>query len=194
MIEAASKVTGLDHVKAIGPRTQVIFMGWDRAAVERAANQHPAADAKRLRGEKDKLQKPRESRQKRRERMHTDYLNSRGQQTRGSTPVGSYIVDCEALEKGWRGQAGNLSLDIHQTDTPGVFKADSDFGILEGVMIICSDESALDEYCARANGDDESHWGDEEETDDEGTDDEASIPATEDLKLGAKRKPPLLNP
>ncbi|KAF7131075.1 hypothetical protein CNMCM5793_004062 [Aspergillus hiratsukae] len=175
MIEAASKITGLHHMRAFGPKTQVIFMGWDRASVERAANQYPVEEARRLQDEKDE-------RENDREKIHMDYLNSRSQQTQDVTPVGTYIVDCETIEREWPDMADDLSLDIHRTDTPRVFKADFDFGVLEGVMIICSEKSALVEYCAQADGSEEE------------TDDEDSVPAKENVKLGAKRNPPASKP
>lgn len=144
--------------------------------METAANRHPAEDAKRLREEEDERRKKGENRQKRQEIMHTDYLNSRGQQTRDSTPVGL-----------------RSPVFPRQPFSNGVFKVEFDFGTLERVKIICPEESAHDEYCARANGDDKSYWddsADEERTDDEETDGEASIPVKGNPKLGAKRKPP----
>lgn len=189
IIEAASKITGLHHMKAFGPKTQVIFMGWDRAAVEKAANQYPVEEVRRLQDEEDE-------RENEREKEHMDYLNSRSQRSEDVNPVGSYIVDSEAIERGFPNMADDLSLDIHRTDTPGVFKADFDFGVLEGVMIICSEKFALDEYCARASGDDESDWNDsmDEEGSEEETHDEDSVPAKENFKLGAKRNPPASKP
>lgn len=184
MIEAASKITGLHHLRAFGPKTQVIFMGWDRAAVEKAANRYPVEEARRLQDEEDE-------RENGRKKIHMDYLNSRSQQTEDVTPVGTYIVDSEAIERGYPDMADDLSLDIHRTDTPGVFKADFDFGVLEGVMIICSEKFALGEYCA-----DESDWNDymDEEGSEEETDDEDSVPVKENVKLGAKRNPPASKP
>ncbi|RHZ47825.1 hypothetical protein CDV55_101056 [Aspergillus turcosus] len=183
MIEAASKIIGLHHMRAFGPKTQVIFMGWDRASVEKAANQHPVEEARRLQDEEDE-------RENEREKIHMDYLNSRSQRTEDVTPVGTYIVDCETIEREWPDMADDLRLDIHRTDTPGVFQADFDFGVLEGVMIICSEKVALDEYCAQANRDDSM----DEEGSEEETDDEDSVPAKENTKLGAKRKPPASKP
>ncbi|KAF7176372.1 hypothetical protein CNMCM7691_002501 [Aspergillus felis] len=184
-----NKITGLHHMRAFGPKTQVIFMGWDRGSVGKAANQHPVEEARRLQDEEDE-------RENERERLHMDYLNSRSQQTENVTPVGNYIVDCETIEREFPDMADDLSLDIHRTDTPGVFQADFNFGVLEGVMIICSEKSALDEYCAQANRDDESDWNDsvDEEGSEEETDNDDSVPATENVKLGAKRNPPASKP
>jgi hypothetical protein len=163
MIKAASKITSLHHVRAFGPKTQMIFMGWDEAAVKKASKQHSVEEAKRLQDEKDEWESGRD-------KMHMDYLNSRSQRKEDVTPVGAYIVDCEALERGWPDIADGLNLDIHLTDTPGVFKAEFDFGALEGVMIICSENSTLDEYYAQADRDDESDWNDS--TDEEGSEEE----------------------
>lgn len=185
MIEAASKVTGLHHMKAFGPNAQVIFMGWDRAAVEKAADQHPLEEARRLQDEDDE-------RENEREKLHMDYFNSREKRATDATPVGTYIVDSEVIEREYPDMADDLSLDIHRTDTPGVFKADFDLGVLEGVMIICSEKSALDEYCAQADRGDESDWNDSiDEEGSEEADDEDSVPAKKNFKLGAKRKPPV---
>jgi hypothetical protein len=156
--------------------------------VEKAAKQYPVEEARRLQNQKDE-------RENEREKIHKDYLNSRRKQKEDATPVGTYIVDCQKIERGWD-MAEDLSLDIHRTDTPGIFKADFDFGVLEGVMIICSDKSALDEYCAQADRDDESDWNDsmDEEESEEETDDEDSVPAKEKVKLGAKRNRPASKP
>lgn len=185
MMEAAGKVAGLHHMRALGPKTQVIFMGWDRAAVEEAANQHPAAEARRLQDEED-------ARENRRDRIHLDYLNRRSQRAEDVTPIGAYIVDCEAIEKGWPDMTEDLNLHIHRTDTPGVFKAEFDFGVLEGVMIICSEKVALDEYCAQADGDVEFDWNDsmDEEGSEEETDDEDTVLAMENFKPATKRNAP----
>lgn len=164
-------------------------MGWDRAAVEKAAKQLPEEEATRLQDEGDE-------RENEREEMHMDYLNNRSQQTKDVNPVGSYIVDCEAIESEWPDMTDDLSLDIHRTDTPGVFKADFDFGILEGVMIISSEKSVLDEYCAQADCDDGPDWSDsmDGEGSEEENNDEDGVPAKENSRLGAKRKPPASKP
>ncbi|EAW19308.1 uncharacterized protein NFIA_092690 [Aspergillus fischeri NRRL 181] len=185
MIEAASKITGLHHMRAFGPKAQVIFMEqpWRRQPIS------PVEEARRIQDEEDE-------RENEREQIHMDYLNSLSQQTEDVTPVGTYIVDSETIEREYPDMAGDLSLDIHRTDTPGVFKADFDFGILEGVMIICSEKFALDEYCAQADRDDESDWNDsmDEEGSEEETDDEDSVPTKRTVKLGAKRNPPASKP
>ncbi|KAJ5584013.1 uncharacterized protein N7459_003813 [Penicillium hispanicum] len=144
MIRAASKITDLHHMRSLGPKTQVIFMGWDEAAVEEAANHHPIEEARCLQDEEDEW------------------------------------------ERGWPGMAVDLSLDIHRTDTPGVFQAGFDFGVLKGVTIICSDQFALDEYCAQADRHGESDWNSYLE---EEFDEEDGVLAEEYFQLGAKRNP-----
>jgi hypothetical protein len=132
MTEAASRIAGLHHKKAFGPQTQTIFMGWDATAVEEAAKGHAAEETKRLQDEENE-------RQSEREKMHTDYLNTltqpkgRAKALKHLTPVGSYIIDSEDIEQQYRDLADDLGLDIDHTDMPGVFKAEFDFGILEGV-------------------------------------------------------------
>ncbi|KAK2756546.1 hypothetical protein FQN54_005439 [Arachnomyces sp. PD_36] len=167
MVDAAGKIAGLHHVKVFGPETQVIFMGWDREAVEKRAKEYPVEERKRVQDEEDE-------RENEREEMHRDLLKSR--RRRGNpkdvSPVGSYIVDCEEIESNWPDMAADLTLDIHRTYTPGVFKVEFDFGVLEGVMIICSERSTLDEYCAQADRDPEPDWDDDDDSDDDDDEDE----------------------
>jgi hypothetical protein len=80
--------------------------------------------------------------------MHTDYLKSlKKKKNQNPSPVGSYIIDCEEIEGQWPDEADDLSLNIHLTEDPNVFKFDFDFGILEGVMIISANASFLLNYC-----------------------------------------------
>lgn len=89
--------------------------------------------------------------------------------------MGSYIVDSAAFEDYYgTGRTDELSLDIHETDTPGVFQAEFDFGVLEGVMILCADEDTLNEYCMDSDDDDEES--------------EASDSDEEGYAVGSKRK------
>lgn len=98
MTEAASKVAGLHYKKAFGPQTQTIFMGWDAAAVEKAAKGHAAGEKKRLQDEDNE-------RQGKREKIHTDYPNTlpqpkgRAKTFKHLTPFGSYVIDSEDIEK-----------------------------------------------------------------------------------------------
>jgi hypothetical protein len=57
-----------------------------------------------------------------------------------------------------------MTLDIHETETPGIFGGDFDFGVLEGVLILSNDKDALVEYCAHLDSEDESE-SDEFDTD-----------------------------
>ncbi|KAL5360223.1 hypothetical protein BJX96DRAFT_69107 [Aspergillus floccosus] len=175
MIKAASKVTDLYHMKAYGPDTQVILMGWNRAVVEREAAWHPIEEARRLQIEKDKLDKERRI-------LHMDYLNSRRGQNRDATPVGGYIVVCETIERGWPGMADDLSINIHPTLTPGIFKADFDLGFSKGVVIISSNKAALNGYCGEADSDND------KETDGD------SVPAEKNHKAGSQKRPPISRP
>jgi hypothetical protein len=86
------------------------------------------------------------------------------------SPVGSYIVEIEYLAKNFQvcaDNADNLRIDIHKTDTPGVFQANFEFEVFEGIMMICSQPDVLEEYCLEADrqaefSEDSGHEEDEE--------------------------------
>jgi hypothetical protein len=181
VIEAASKVPGLNHKNALGPDTQMIYIGWDAAAVDKAAKGHAAKDKKAKQAKAKEREKAQEKAQQARDKLHTDYLKTltrpkgKAKATKKVSPVGSYIVDSEAFEDYYgTGRTDELRLDIHKTDTPGVFQAEFDFGVLEGVMILCADEDTLNEYCMDSDDDDEES--------------EASDSDEEGYAVGSKRK------
>ncbi|KAL3493836.1 hypothetical protein BJX62DRAFT_234951 [Aspergillus germanicus] len=174
MREAASKVEGLHYETGWGPNTRTIFMGWDSEAVKAAAERHAAAE-KEAEAEEKKLRAQEKERQKGREKMHKDYVQSLKKSCRKAkppSPVGSYIVDCQEIERNWPDLVDDSSLDIHDTDEPGVFQACFDFGILEGVMIIGKDSAMVEQYFSQADDDDEGYldeycWDEDEDEDDE---------------------------
>jgi hypothetical protein len=180
MCEAAKKVGGLHHARGLGPKTQTIFMGWDLAAVSKAAKEHAAKEAKVLKAADDERDSERAT-------LHADYLRSlnpkkNSKKSKKYSPVGSYIVDCKDIEEGWSNQADELSIDIQNTDQPGIFEASFDFGVLEGIMILGKDETTLEEYCSRLDLEAESE-DDEDDFDDEDGTEEDGKPVT-----GGKRK------
>jgi hypothetical protein len=165
--------------------TLTIFLGWDAAAVMEAAKAHPAREAKELQIEK-------EERQKERAAKYQQYLDTMKPKKGAKcapvkSPVGSYIVDCEAIEKEWRKQAENMTLSIYEEDEAGIFQASFDFGILEGIMIISTEKDALEEYCSQHNCETESD-DDGVEGDDQDEDDENEGDGVKQLVLRPKRK------
>ncbi|KAJ5379113.1 hypothetical protein N7509_012232 [Penicillium cosmopolitanum] len=185
MIEAATMIPGLHHKKAFGPKTQVIFMGWDEAAVGKAANQHSSDETRRL---KDKESE----RENGREKLHQDYLLKLGRKTEDVSPIGRYNVDCAPIENGFLDKPTDLVLNIHRTETPGIFKVAFDFGVVEGVMLMCLEEVALDKYCAQAGRGHEENSADslDEEDSEEDLVDGGGISTKKNLKLGNKRGRP----
>lgn len=149
MREAAAGVAGLYHETGYGPKTQTIFMGWNATAVKAAAKTHAAKESKEMQAEKD-------AEQEERAEAHDDYLKTLGRRkgNKGFSPVGSYIIDCDEIAGNWPRQAADMSLDIAGTDRAGIFKASFQFGILEGVMILGTDEHAVDRYCAALDDED----------------------------------------
>lgn len=77
--------------------------------------------------------------EKERAAKHAEYLSKRSSNV---SLVGTYIVDCKQIEKGWD-NTDNLELVITTTSLPGIYQATFDFGILEGVMMLCADEYVL---------------------------------------------------
>ncbi|KAG0648135.1 hypothetical protein D0Z07_5989 [Hyphodiscus hymeniophilus] len=199
MREATSKVAGLHQEAGLGPKTQTIFMGWDSIAVSKAAKGHAAKEAKELQAAKDERENERVA-------LHTDYLNNLKRKkafkaSQAYSPVGSYIINCKEIEEQWPDQADDLSLDIRETEEPGVFDVSFDFGVLEGVMIISAEENTLERYCSQldregreAESDWDENWsGRESEEEDEekfANDDENGGEVGDNKKpiTGSKRK------
>ncbi|KAI9042127.1 uncharacterized protein KD926_006046 [Aspergillus affinis] len=172
MQEAADRVTGLHHETGKGSGTKTVYMGWNEAAVQKAAKGHAAK-------EKAEIEAADREREKERAKLHADYCR---QARKGTSPVGSYIVDCEMIEGGWPDVTEDLGLNIHATGEPGIFKAEFDFGVLEGVMIIGVDKAGLERYCAQEDesSEYEDGWDEESSEDDVGQ--------GERSKAGSKRK------
>jgi len=145
--EAAGKRAGLHHETGKGPKTHPIFLGWDEAAVSKAAKDHVENETKTMLAAELARVTERNGR-------HADYLRKLQEKTaatNGSTtysPVGSYIVDCKEIETQWPDDAGNLTMDIQPTQEPGIFEARFDFGMLVGVMRIGESAQAVKQYCA----------------------------------------------
>jgi hypothetical protein len=161
--EAASKVAGLHQQTGHEPKTQTIFLGWDSSIVSQAAKGHSTRETKAAKAVD-------EEREMERAQEHTDYLKILQQKKKGAqtySPVGTYIIDCDEIEGQWLDQADDLSLDIRATDETEVFEASFDFGVLEGVMIMCTDEKILEEHCSQLECDDSEYDDEDEDNEDE---------------------------
>jgi hypothetical protein len=151
-----------------------MYIGWDRKAVDAAANRHAREEA---------AQREEQAEQEaERAAEHKKYLaDMKKKTTKGHmspSPIGRYTIDCQAIENNWPGEAENMTLSIQPTQTSGVFQVHFDFGILKGMMMISSDESALAPFSAD-NEDDE----DDDDSEGDTNDDPHERPAT-----GSKRK------
>ncbi|KAI1419720.1 hypothetical protein F5Y12DRAFT_205347 [Xylaria sp. FL1777] len=157
--DAVDQISGLHHATGNGPETQTIFIGWDSAAVNQAAERHASEEAKAAKAAN-------QEREQERSELHDEYLETlkRKKGSKAYSPVGTYIVDCQEIEGQWPDQADDLSLDIQATDEPGIYEASFDFGILEGVMIIGRDEMAVKQYCSQldSESDDEEDSSEDE--------------------------------
>ncbi|KAI1121214.1 hypothetical protein F5Y10DRAFT_256800 [Nemania abortiva] len=182
MRKAASGIAGLHQATGHGPKTQTIYMGWDFAAVEQAAKEHAAKEARAVKAADDE-------REKERAEEHASYL--KGLKKRKGplkySPIGQYIIDCRTIEEGWSiTQADDWSFDIYPTDQEGVFEASFDFGVHEGIMVMSTDEKILDEYCSQLDTDTDDNEDDYDEDDDDDDDDDAAR-----VETGSKRKTPV---
>ncbi|KAJ5361354.1 hypothetical protein N7541_002198 [Penicillium brevicompactum] len=165
LMEAAAKIPGLHSIMRFFSMTQVLFLGWDSAAVEKTANEHADRKRKELQKREDDRKAAEEIQRGLRRQLHLDYIErrSKGQANASQqSPVGTYTVDCKGIQEQWS-DMDNLSMDIRNSDLPGVFIADIDFGIVKGIMIICAQQSLLNEYCFSLDGHEEenSEFGDE---------------------------------
>ncbi|KAK9437684.1 AT hook, DNA-binding motif protein [Metarhizium brunneum] len=155
LVEAASKVPGLQFATGYGPKTQVVFMGWTSAAVKKAANEHPAKEKKEVQALKQEHEDGRTAK-------HNAYLEAL-KEKRGPkkySPVGSYMIDCEEITDNWPDDAKNMTLNIRTTEERGVYEAKFDFGMFIGAMVICDNKATLVQYCAELDREAESRLSD----------------------------------
>lgn len=100
----------------------------------------------------------------------------------GSSIVGGYSITCKAISEEWPDQDDHFGLDISESSTFGVFEGSFDFGILEGAMVLSSDEGLLDAHVDKLEADEGDEYGyDDEEDDGDEDEDEPTV-------SGGKRK------
>ncbi|KAJ5337129.1 uncharacterized protein N7506_005151 [Penicillium brevicompactum] len=166
-IKAANQVTGLHHQRVItGLFDTSIFVGWSKEDVEHAAKKHYREEMTAQKAEEAEE----EAQMSKRTNRHVDYVSSLSKNKSNITPIGSYTVDSPEIEESWPGMMDDtMGIEIHATDTPGVFQGDFNFRVAEGVMFLCADKYTLEEYCSRPehNRVDKYNFSDDEETDDE---------------------------
>lgn len=66
--------------------------------------------------------------------------NAQGQ--RNASIAGSYSIKCDDIEQGWANM-DDLTLDIKEGPTAGIYSASFDFGVLEGAMLLSADKELL---------------------------------------------------
>ncbi|OAA63483.1 hypothetical protein SPI_03646 [Niveomyces insectorum RCEF 264] len=164
----AAVISGLHHAQALGPKTTVVFMGWDKAAVDKAAvdkaaDGHPPKETKKLEAAQKALDK-------KRDQQHQAYLDTLAAKQGPHTysPVGKYIVRCPEIEDQWPDDAKRLTLSIRPTPTPELFEADFHFGVIEGIMVLSTSADRLELRMAALGEVDSEDDEDEEEDDDDG--------------------------
>jgi hypothetical protein len=115
MVETVGNVAGLHYKKALGSKAQTIYMSWDAAAVEKSAEKYAAREEMELQdGNNDRYAK--------RNKMLMDYLNTLQSKNQvddskahnsPASPLGSYILNSEDLEKCYGYQGISFTLDIN---------------------------------------------------------------------------------
>ena len=183
LLKAASRVRGLHEATGFGS-TQTIYLGWNEHTVKKAAKNHATKEARADRAKADAREEERASK-------HELYLTNAQKPKFGpsaTSPIGQYIVDCEEIERNWDELTDNMTLDIRATPTAGIYQVNFNFGIIEGVMMLSSDEGILDEFCAQQEDDDDFDSDDEDEDEDEDEDGSQDESADEKAAVGSKRK------
>ncbi|KAK3389741.1 hypothetical protein B0H63DRAFT_464248 [Podospora didyma] len=175
--EAAENVAGLHHATADGVATQMIFLGWTKSTVEKAAKAHVAMEAKEKKAAADKKTAERDA-------EYEEYLADKQDDDGDGSPCGEYIVDCEYIEDQWPDSAEDMTMSIQRTSRDGVFKATFDFGIVEGIMILGRDEGLVEMLSKRRDGGIGGDDDEEDEDEDEGDSGDDEPPVT----TGSKRK------
>ncbi|ROV95995.1 hypothetical protein VMCG_08020 [Cytospora schulzeri] len=99
--------------------------------------------------------------------------------TKTSSIVGGYAITCEAISGEWPDKGEDFDLNISESSTPGIYEASFDFGILEGAMVLCSDEAVLEEYVDKLEAD--GYNGYDDDVDEDHDEDETTV-------TGGKRK------
>ncbi|KAI1302470.1 hypothetical protein F5Y03DRAFT_385469 [Xylaria venustula] len=140
LCEAASKVSGLHHAIGLGAETDIVFIGWDSAAVNRAAERYSDEEGK---ADEARVKKRNEERLK----LHEDYLKTLKQKKgrNAYSPTGSYVVSCDEIEYRCPDRTDN-TLNIRETGESGIYEVSFDLGIFHGVMIMGADEEAVEQY------------------------------------------------
>lgn len=175
-----NKVDGLLHER----KGDALYVGWDLAKIRAKALAH-------LDELERKKEEERQAREEERQASHLEYLESAKREKKAWSPVGSYIVDCDAIEDQWPDQAEDMTLDVCRTGQGGIFKVHFHFGVLEGMMILGTKKVALDRYCtqlereSRLDQEDYSQDDDDEEEEDYGNGKGSKRPA----KRGRGRPP-----
>ncbi|KAK4101281.1 hypothetical protein N658DRAFT_486301 [Parathielavia hyrcaniae] len=134
-----SDVVGITFPYFSGYRAGQLREAVNRLVVDKAAKNHGAIE----KGEAEARERERASR-------HEAYLADARNPESGSgapSPVGEYIVDSEDIESNWPESAQDMTLSVHETNTPGIYQANFDFGVAEGVMMLGTDERLLGQFC-----------------------------------------------
>ena len=180
--KAARRVRGLHQATGFGA-TQTIYSGWNRGAVENAAKSHAVQKSRANKAKADARERERASR-------HDRYLTTiRNPDEFGPvvpSPAGQYMIDCEEIETGYSDDVrdSDLTLEIHETTTPGVYQATFHFGIIEGMMMLGHDEAVLEKFCA---DEDHERFTDDCDSEDDGSGSEEES-SDEETAVGSKRK------
>ena len=83
---------------------------------------------------------------------------------------GSYVVRCEELSGNWD-NCDSLSIDISTGPKPGILQAAVEFGMIEGTMLMASNEADLDAHVGALGGQEEIDSENYDENDDEDSED-----------------------
>jgi hypothetical protein len=94
------------------------------------------------------------------------------------------LFDLKKIGSEWPDATENATIDICTSDTPGIFKGFFDFEIVEGAMILSSNQADLEKYSNHLDSNCDSN------DDKEGFDNDKDISEGEPLKRGKRQAPP----
>ncbi|KAJ5975899.1 hypothetical protein N7481_009606 [Penicillium waksmanii] len=142
-------------------------MGWNAVSVQEGVESHITEEKTEMHLEEPKrifveemkrrAEEEKRRRHRQREQIYADNLDILMRETGNNIssismptrlPIDSYDVYCEKLEGQWKKH--DFTIDIEKTATPGLLEAAFDFGVVEGIMIICGSQSRLKECRDRA--------------------------------------------
>lgn len=138
---ACQAVAGLHSVSAGKYSRNMVFVGWDLEAVTDARRAHIVAAERLHINIHDAITLSTSLR-------HAEYLDRvdcKGSTT-SKTPVGRYTLDCPEIVQEFGHLNSEMSLDVEETTSAGVFEASFRLRVIQGHIVMSADKKSVVEY------------------------------------------------